>query len=172
MAAIGDLVHAQADQSVQPALVELIGDHTRDDRADRVPPDPQQPGDRREGHLLRQPGHDIFEVARVRGAGPSPGHGLEADPARRAAQPAQLALDPAATAAEIEVTPALDAPVVDLQPPAGLPHPPQTRRHRRSSTVTSTPRSLNETSMTLAPDRRNRRLNAVVIRTSPSSTSR
>jgi hypothetical protein len=66
----------------------------------------------------------------VRRAGPGPRDGLEPDAAVAAAQPAQLALDPAGARSEIEVAPALDAPVMDLQPPAGLAalraHPPPT----------------------------------------------
>jgi hypothetical protein len=85
MAPIGDLVHADTDQSLEPAIIEVIGDHAGDDRADRVPADPEQPRDRRERHLLRQPGHDVLEVARVRRARPGPRHGLEPDPAVAAA---------------------------------------------------------------------------------------
>ena len=47
MAAIGDLVDADADQAGEAALVEVIGDHALDDPPDRVPADPQQPRDRR-----------------------------------------------------------------------------------------------------------------------------
>ena len=104
-----------------------------------MPADPQQPGDRRERHLLRQPGHDVLEIARVRRPRPGPRHRLGPNPAIRAAQPAQLALDPAATGAQVKVAPALDAPVMDLQPPAGLPalgtHAPptaQTDRHEHA----------------------------------------
>ena len=61
-------------------------------RADGVPADAQQPRDRRLGHLLRQPHHDIFEDARVMSSGPGPRHGLQPHPTHRAPQPAQLAL--------------------------------------------------------------------------------
>jgi hypothetical protein len=73
MAAIGDLVDADGDQALQAAFVEVLGDDAGDDRADRVPADPQQPGDRRERHLLRQPRDDVFEVAGCapRRAGPT-----------------------------------------------------------------------------------------------------
>ena len=127
-AAVADLVDADRDQPLQPALVEVVGDDALDDPPDRVPADPQQPGDRRLGHLLRQPRDDVFEVARVVRAGPRPRDRLELHAAVRAAQPAQLALDHAPARAEIQMAPALDAPVVDLQMPAGLPaaraHPP------------------------------------------------
>ena len=73
MAPVADLVDADADEPFEAALVPPVGDDARDDRADRVPAHPQQPGDRRERHLLRQPGHDVFEVAGVRAhpAGPT-----------------------------------------------------------------------------------------------------
>src|SRR3954471_8185437 len=174
MTAIADLIHADADQSLQPALVQVIGDDAGDDRADRVPANSEQARDRREGHLLRQPRHDVFEVARVRRAWPGPRDGLQPHTARAAAQPPQLTLDPAATRSQIQMAPALDAPVVggicNCRPV--WPHSAHTRRRRRNRTVTSTPSLMNETSTTLAPDRRSRRLNAVVIRTPPSSVSR
>ena len=121
MASVADLVDADADEPLEPALVQVIGDDARDDRADRVPADPQQPRDRRERHLLRQPRDDVLEVARVRRARPGPRDGLQPHTARPASEAAQLALDPAATRSEIEMAPALDAPVMDLQLPAGLP---------------------------------------------------
>ena len=64
-AAIGDLVNADRDQAGEPVLVEALGDDTRDDLADGVPPDPQQTGDRGLGHLLREPRDDVLEVTRV-----------------------------------------------------------------------------------------------------------
>jgi len=75
-AAIGDLLDADRDQPIEPALVEVVGDDALDDPPDAVSPDPQQPGDRSFGHLLRQPSHDVFDVAGVRGARPRPRHGL------------------------------------------------------------------------------------------------
>src|SRR3954452_9337996 len=48
------------------------------------------------------------------------GTGLQVHAAVSAAQPAQLALDHAAVGAEIQMPPALDAPIMDLQPTAGL----------------------------------------------------
>ena len=53
-------------------------------------------------------------------AGPRPGHRFEADAAIRAAQQPQLALDHATSRADIQVTPALHAAIVDLQMPSGL----------------------------------------------------
>src|SRR5829696_2319393 len=120
MAPIGDLVDADADETVEPALVEMVGGHPLDDPPDGVPADPEQAADRRARHLLRQPGDDVLEVARVRRAGPGPRDRLEPDAAHAAAQAPQLALDHAAVGAESQVAPALDASVVDLEPPAGL----------------------------------------------------
>ena len=136
MAPIGDLVDADADQSGEAILIEVIGDDARDDRPDRVPADPQQSRDRRERHLLRQPRHHVLEVARVRRARPRPRHRLQAHAAVAAAQPPQLALDHAAVPREVEVPPALDAPVMDLELSARLaalcadaPASPQTDGH-------------------------------------------
>jgi hypothetical protein len=73
------------------------------------------PGDRRLGHLLRQPSAEVLEVARVGRSGPRPLHRLRALATVRAAQPSQLALDEAPGGAEIQMPPALDAPVLDRQ---------------------------------------------------------
>src|SRR5262245_38501951 len=61
-----------------------------------------------------------FEVACVVRVRPGPRHRLHPDAAVAAAQPAQLALDDAAVRANVEMPPALVAPVVDLEPAAGL----------------------------------------------------
>ncbi len=56
------------------------------------------------------------------GAWPCPRHRLGShDAAVRAPQPPQLALDDATAGAEVQVAPALDAAVMDLELPAGLP---------------------------------------------------
>jgi hypothetical protein len=102
-AAVADLVHADGDQAGQPALVEVVGDDARNDPSDGVPADPQQAGDRRLGHLLRQPRHDILQVARVLGARPRPRHRLQVHAAVAAAQPPQLALDHATVGAEVQM---------------------------------------------------------------------
>src|SRR5215211_5815324 len=166
-AAVGDLVDADRDEAVEAPLVEVVGHHALDDAPDRVPGDAQQPGDRRLGHLLGQPAGDVLEVARGWRASSRPRHRLEPDdPAVRAAQPAQLALDHAPVGAEVEVAPALDPAVVDLQLPTALAAPRAGRRRRRTVTITSS--APNATSMTDTPGRRSNRLNAVVTRTSPS----
>ena len=121
-AAIGDLVDADRHEAGEAVLVEVLGDDAGDDLADGVPPDPQQPGDRRLGHLLRQPRHDVFEVAGVMGTRPGPRHRFGAhDAAVRAPEQPQLAFDHAARRAEIQVAPALDAVVMHGQARAGLP---------------------------------------------------
>jgi hypothetical protein len=61
-AAIGDLINADRDQPLEPAVVEVIGDDALHDLSDRVPPDLEQASDRGLGHLLRQPRHHILEV--------------------------------------------------------------------------------------------------------------
>ena len=113
--AVADLVDAEHHQPVQPAAIELVSDDALEDLADRPPADPHQPGQRRLGHLLRQERHDVLEVARVGGPGARPRHRLEQIAATRTAQAPQLALDKAARGAEIEMPPALHAPVLDLQ---------------------------------------------------------
>jgi hypothetical protein len=45
-AAIADLVDADRDEAGEAGLVEVVGHDALHDVADRVPGDPQQPGDR------------------------------------------------------------------------------------------------------------------------------
>src|SRR3954451_23654559 len=85
--------------------------------------------------MLGQPGDRVLEIARVVRARPGPRDGLQMHAAVTAAQQPQLALDPAPRGAQIEMPPALDATVVDLQR-AGLtahradaPAAPQPDRH-------------------------------------------
>jgi len=120
-AAIGDLVDADRDEAVEAALVELVGDHALDNPPDGVLRDPQKPGDRGLGHLLRQPRDDVLEVARGRRPRARPWHRFKPHAAGPAAQPPQLGLDDATARAKVQMPPALDAAVVDLKPPAGLP---------------------------------------------------
>ena len=101
-------------------MIEAIGNDPLDDPPDGVPPDPQQPGDRGLGHLLRQPRDDIFEVAGVVRAGPGPRDRLEVNTTVWAAKATQLGFDHAPAGAEIQVAPALEPPVVDLEMTASL----------------------------------------------------
>src|SRR5215210_35313 len=100
MAAVADLVDADADQPLEPALVEVLGDDAFDDPSDGVPADPEQPADRRARHLLGQPRHDVLEVARVMGARPGPWDRLHPHAAVATAQQPQLAFDHAAAPRE------------------------------------------------------------------------
>jgi hypothetical protein len=79
---------------------------------------------------------NVVEVARVVRPGPRPRDRLHAHAAVMAAQPPQLALDPAAAGAKIQVPPALEPAVVDLElrtglaaPRADAPAAPQPHRH-------------------------------------------
>ncbi|MDQ6730099.1 MAG: hypothetical protein M3022_07335, partial [Actinomycetota bacterium] len=118
-ATVADLVDTDLKQLVQPGRVEAVGDDTLDDVTDGVPADPQQPGDRRLGHLLRQPRNHVFEVAGVLRRVPRPRDRLEMHATIRAAKAPQLTLDHAPVRAQVDVPPALGSPVVDLEP-AGL----------------------------------------------------
>jgi hypothetical protein len=169
MAPVADLVDADRDQPGEPVLVEVVGDDALNDRADRVPADPQQPSDRRERHLLCQPRDHVLEIARVARTGSGPGHRLEPDAAVAAAQAAQLALDDAAAG---RCRQRLTRRSWTSSPRPVRPQPPQTRRRRLSRTVTITPSPVKLTSTTEAPGKRSSRLNAVTTRTSPSLQGR
>ena len=84
--AVGDLIDADRHQALQALFIEVIGKNALNDVPDGVPADPQHAGDRRLRHLLREPGHDILEVACVLGTRPCPRHRLQVNAAVRAAQ--------------------------------------------------------------------------------------
>jgi hypothetical protein len=69
-------------------------------------PTPEQLADRGLGHLLREEGDEILEVAGVPGAGARPRHRFDADAAIAAGDATQPVLDEAALAADVEVAPA------------------------------------------------------------------
>jgi hypothetical protein len=125
-----------------------------------------------ERHLLRQPRHDVFEVARVVRARPGPRDRLQPDATVLAAKAAQLALDDAAAGAEVQVPPALQSPVVDLELAAGLTARGADTPATPQAQVTITPSLVKLTSVIDAPGRRSRRLNAVTTCTSPSLQGR
>jgi hypothetical protein len=78
--AVAHLVHAHPVQPVQSGVVELVGHDPFDDRPDGTPVDPAQLGDRGLVAALRQPRHDILEVAREPGTVTGERHGLHHDP--------------------------------------------------------------------------------------------
>jgi hypothetical protein len=114
--AVAHLVDADQLKAVQPAGGELLGDDPLEDVADRLPADPHQSRDLRLVHLLRQPRGQIVEVAGVPRIAARPLDVLGQIAAARTVEPAQPALDPAPQAAHIEMSPALDAVILDLQP--------------------------------------------------------
>jgi len=128
-AAVGDLVDADHHQPRQALGVQALSDDPGDDRPDGVPADSQQDRDRRLGHLLGTEGDQVLEVARVARPRPGPRHGLDAHPAVRAANAAQLVLDSAALAGEVEVAPTPKRAVVDA-----LADLPAARAHRPAAT--------------------------------------
>ena len=99
----------------------MVGDDSLHDPPDRVPADPQQPGDRRLRHLLREPRNGVLEVAGVAGARPRPRDRLELCAAVQTPHPAQLALDHTARRAEVEMAPSLAPAVVVVHAPPRLP---------------------------------------------------
>jgi hypothetical protein len=113
--AIVDLVHADQPKAVQAAGGQLLGHDPRDDVGDGLPADPHQLRDLRLAHLLRQPRREVVEVARVARPSARPFDVLGQIAAARAVEPAQPALDHAPHAAEIQMPPALDAMILDLQ---------------------------------------------------------
>ena len=113
--AVADLVHADQLKAVQAAVGQLLGHDASHDIADRLPADPHQPRHLRLAHLLRQPRGQIVEVARVARSAARPLDHLGQITAARAVQPAQPALDLGPQAARVEMPPALDAMVLDLQ---------------------------------------------------------
>jgi len=114
--AVADFIDADQRQRVEPAGGQLVGHDPRDDLADRFPTDAHQPGDLRLVHLLRQPRREVVEVARVARPATRPLDMLGQIAAPLAVQPAQAALDHAPAAADIQMAPARDAVILDLQP--------------------------------------------------------
>jgi hypothetical protein len=122
-APVRHLVDADPRQPVQAAAVETLGHDAVDDPSDGVPGDPHQPGDRVLGHLLRQEGDDILELAREPWPA-RPRHRLDAHAAVRALDPPQPGGDEAALATKVQMTPATQHRVV-----AGAADLPATRAH-------------------------------------------
>jgi len=66
-------------------------------------------------HLLRQPGGEVVEVARIAHAAARPLHVLGQIAAAWAVQASESALDHAPQAAHVEMAPALGPAILDLQ---------------------------------------------------------
>jgi hypothetical protein len=102
----GHLVDADLKQRLQPAWVELVGDHPSADRPDRLPGDPEEPADRGLVHPGGQPRHQVLEVAGEARLDPSERHALGAHPMLGAVDPAQFGLHDQPQAAKVQVPPA------------------------------------------------------------------
>src|SRR5204863_3359257 len=112
-AAIGDLVHPDPIQALEPVGVDMVSHDAAHDVVDRFPAAAQQRGGGRLVGPLHQPGDHVFEVAGVAGAGPSPGDLFGADPPAPAAiEPADVAFDPHPAHACVQVPPPAPSGVV------------------------------------------------------------
>jgi hypothetical protein len=90
-ALVGDLVHTDPVEAVQPGPVdrfEVFGHQAFHRGVDRFPGAPQQVGDRGLVHALREPADHLLEIAGMPGRRPRPRHLLRSDP------PAPSADDP------------------------------------------------------------------------------
>lgn len=88
LAAVGDLVHADVVQLVEPGVVELVSHDPRHDRAGGPPVDAAQPGDRGPVGVRDQPRDEVLEVPSVPRPVPRERHRLDRDPLTRAARQA------------------------------------------------------------------------------------
>jgi hypothetical protein len=165
--AVAHLVNTDEHKPIQPACIEPVGDDPLEDLPGRLPSDPHQPRDLRLAHLLRQPGGEILEVARIPRSTAGPLDMLGQIAAARAVQAAEPALDYAPQAAHIEMPPALDTVILDRKAARAATR--ALSRLRCVTTVTITACSENSTSLTHAPGSASIRLNALVTHTSPSS---
>ena len=112
--AVGDLVHADPVEVPEPASVDVLGDHSHHDAGHGLPARAQQLGDGGLVGALGEPRHDVFEVAGDPRPRASPRHRLSADPtAAPAVQAADLGLQEQLRAAQIQVPPPTDRPVID-----------------------------------------------------------
>src|SRR6266516_7035274 len=111
-APVADLVDPDPLQPRRQPRTQL-GDNACDDAGDAAPGDPEQPADHAEGGLLGEPADQILEGAREAGPVPRPGHRLaDHPPATRAEETAQRVLEKPARAAEIEMPPTPQPPVI------------------------------------------------------------
>ena len=150
-AAVADLVDADADQALEAALVELVGDHARDDPPDRVPADPQQ---RRRSASWPSAGPATRRRPRSRACAARPAAPTApAPPARRSRGSAAAAArtrQAAASRPDPDAASACRRSWICSRRPV-WPHPAQTSRRRRRRTVTITPSAAELTSITDAP---------------------
>ena len=111
--AVTHLVHPDPVDLIEAGVVELVGHHPFQN-GDRLPGAAQQSGERGLVHPLRQPGHDVFEVAGEPRPRPGPGHLLGDHPcAASTHQPADLAAQEHLARAQVQAPPAPPRAVVD-----------------------------------------------------------
>ncbi len=110
--AVGDLVHPEMKQIVEPVVAQVLVHDPADDAVDALPRAAHQGRDRGLVRALGQPRHHVFEVAGVAGPRTSPGDFLGADPAMGALDPADITLQPHLADAGVEMTPTTTAGVI------------------------------------------------------------
>ena len=125
--AVGDLVHPDPVQVVQPGGVEVIGHHPDHGPGHRLPGQTEEPRHRGLVGPLGEVADQVLEVPAEPRPGAGPGDLLGADPpAPRAAEPPDLGLQVQAAGPEVQVPPPPHPPVVGGAGPvaAGAPEPP------------------------------------------------
>lgn len=94
-APIGDLVHPDPVEIIQPGIGQILIDDAGDDLIDHGPRTPQQAGQTGLVHPLSQPRHQVLEITTMPGAGPRPRHILSLHRgAGRAPNPSDLGPKP------------------------------------------------------------------------------
>jgi hypothetical protein len=103
---VRDLIDADAVEAVQAVVVDVVDHDPNDDCIDRLSGAAQQPADAGLVHPLRQPGHDVLEIAGVPSVWTCPGHLLSTHPTAGVAVDAvDIGFQPHLAGTEVQVPP-------------------------------------------------------------------